>query len=351
MNWIYWVLAAGALLGGVDRILGNRWGFGEAFERAILLLGPMALSMAGILCLVPLLSRGLERAVAPLCAAIGLSPAVLSGLLAIDMGGFSLAQALAETPAVGLYCGVIVSATLGCTLSFTLPVSFGVLDEGAQRSMLDGALTGLLMLPAGLLAGGLLCGVPLWTLLCTSLPVLLLCGGMGLLCARRPRAAFGILRGLSWFLRLCGTVGLVLGAIAYLTKTDLVPGVQRLDEAAQVCVEIAIVMLGSLPLAELLRRLLQWWFRRARLPLGADCTAAILAGSMSILSGLSLLKSLQAREQRTVCAFLVAGGSLVVHLCFVLAVAPGALLALLAAKLIAGLLAAVVAYRRGASAE
>ena len=53
---IMWIMAAGAVVGGMDRIFGNRLKLGERFEQGLLLLGPTALSMVGILCLAPLLS-------------------------------------------------------------------------------------------------------------------------------------------------------------------------------------------------------------------------------------------------------------------------------------------------------
>ena len=43
------VMAAGALLGGLDRMLGNRLGLGGKFEEGFRLLGPVALAQAGIL--------------------------------------------------------------------------------------------------------------------------------------------------------------------------------------------------------------------------------------------------------------------------------------------------------------
>ena len=43
------VIAAGAVLGGADRLCGNRLGYGDKFEEAFRLLGPMALSMAGMI--------------------------------------------------------------------------------------------------------------------------------------------------------------------------------------------------------------------------------------------------------------------------------------------------------------
>ena len=53
---IMWIMAVGAVLGGVDRIAGNRFGLGKRFEEGFTLLGPTALSMSGIICLTPLLS-------------------------------------------------------------------------------------------------------------------------------------------------------------------------------------------------------------------------------------------------------------------------------------------------------
>ena len=40
------IMAAGALLGGLDRMLGNRLGLGEKFEEGFRLLGPVALALS-----------------------------------------------------------------------------------------------------------------------------------------------------------------------------------------------------------------------------------------------------------------------------------------------------------------
>ena len=94
---ILWILGVGAVIGGIDRLAGNRFGLGEKFEEGFRLLGQTALSMAGILCLAPLLSDGLETVLAPIFRAVGLDPAMLGGVIAIDMGGYQTAAALAKT--------------------------------------------------------------------------------------------------------------------------------------------------------------------------------------------------------------------------------------------------------------
>ena len=51
-----WVMAICALIGGVDQLAGNKFGLGRRFEDGFQLLGPTALSMAGLICITPLLS-------------------------------------------------------------------------------------------------------------------------------------------------------------------------------------------------------------------------------------------------------------------------------------------------------
>ena len=128
---ILWILAAGALVGGLDLLIGNRFGLGERFEEGFKLLGPTALSMAGILCLAPLLSNAFRVTIAPLLQNLHLDPAMLGGILAIDMGGYQMAVDLAQSPDVGRYAGILVASTLGCTISFTIPMSIGMNDASA----------------------------------------------------------------------------------------------------------------------------------------------------------------------------------------------------------------------------
>ena len=117
---IMWVMACGAVLGGLDRILGNRFGLGKRFEEGFELLGATALSMAGIICLVPLLTLGLEKTIVPFWKLLGLDPAMLGGIIAIDMGGFQLAVELAADPKVASY------AALGCHMAFHHSVGVGM---------------------------------------------------------------------------------------------------------------------------------------------------------------------------------------------------------------------------------
>ena len=119
------VMAAGAVLGGVDRLRGNKWGFGDKFESGFMMLGSMALSMAGMICLTPVLAQGLEQVIVPFYRLIGVDPAMFGSLLAIDMGGYPLARDLAEDPLLGSYAGLVAASIFGCTIVFTIPSAWG----------------------------------------------------------------------------------------------------------------------------------------------------------------------------------------------------------------------------------
>lgn len=85
-------IAAGAVLGGMDKIMGNQFGLGKKFDDGFLLMGPMALSMTGIICLTPVLSAWLGSVIRPVFSAVGIDPAMFGCILAIDMGGYQLAM-------------------------------------------------------------------------------------------------------------------------------------------------------------------------------------------------------------------------------------------------------------------
>ena len=62
---IMWIMAVGAIVGGLDRLFGNKFGLGEKFEEGFNAMGPLALGMVGIVCLSS--SRSEERRVGKEC--------------------------------------------------------------------------------------------------------------------------------------------------------------------------------------------------------------------------------------------------------------------------------------------
>ncbi len=340
-----WILALCAVVGGLDRLLGNRLGLGKRFEDGFELLGSTALSMAGILCLTPLLSGLIGGTLAPAFAALGFDPAILAGVLAIDMGGYPLAVELAEDPLVGRYAGILVAATLGCTVTFTIPVGMGMLSDADRAPFARGMLCGLVALPVGLAAGGLLSGMGIAALAWQSLPVLLL---SALLLAGLRFAPRAMLKGFSAFaavIRAVTTLGLIAGAFSYMTEVEI-PGLAPIEDAMAVVASIGVVMLGSLPAAELLqralRRPLKWLGERTGM--NSASATGLIVGAVSVLPAIVLVRDMDARGKVVNAAAMVCSASaFAAHLGFTAGVDAGMLVPLLAAKLAGGAAGAAIA--------
>ena len=52
MNVLSIIMLVFAILGALDRIIGNKFGLGAEFEKGFMLLGTMALSMIGMIIMV-----------------------------------------------------------------------------------------------------------------------------------------------------------------------------------------------------------------------------------------------------------------------------------------------------------
>lgn len=343
---LMYVMAFGALLGGVDRILGNRFGYGERFEEAFRLLGPIALSMAGIICLTPVLSNLLGFTVAPLFTALGMDPGMFGSILAIDMGGYQLAMDLAADPGFGKFFGILAAAMFGCTVVFTIPVSFSVIRTDDRPDFTKGILLGLAAMPAALIGGGLLLGLPFGKLIWNLLPILMLCVLLILGIAKKPDATARGFQVFAKLIQILATVGLTLGAVQYMTGLQILKGLAPLAEAMEIVCSIAIVMLGSMPLAELIKRILKtpWAWIGKHTGLNPASTTGILIGMVSVVPALAMIPQMDKRGKVVNGAFVVCGASaFAAHLGFAVSTQPDMVPVLLAVKLLGGFLGVAIA--------
>ena len=148
------IMAVFAVLGALDRIIGNRLGLGKEFEEGILAMGSLAIAMIGVITLSPVLAALLKPVVVPVYRFLGADPAMFAGtILACDMGGGALAQELTADADAAALGGVITGSMLGATIVFTIPVAMGILSEKDRPAMAKGVLCGIVTIPVGVLVG------------------------------------------------------------------------------------------------------------------------------------------------------------------------------------------------------
>ena len=346
-QFIIYVMAVFALIGAADRVIGNRLGLGEEFENGILTFGSLALSMLGIICLAPVLSNVLRPVIVPLFRMVGADPGMFPGsILACDMGGAALALEMAENREAGLFGGVVIGSMLGATVVFTIPVALGIIRQEDRSFLAKGVLAGIITIPVGSLIGGLLAGFPLMLLVRNLLPIVLfaLLIALGLWKAER-----WMIRGFSVFgkfITILITIGLVCGIVESLTGLVLIPGLASLEEGYPVIGGIAIILAGAFPLIFLITKV----FRKPLLKLGKllgmneVAAAGMVASLANSIPMFGMLHQMDDRGKVINIAFAVSAAFVFGdHLGFTASFAPEMLLPMIAAKLISGICAVVVA--------
>lgn len=333
-------MAVFAVLGAIDRILGNRFGLGEEFENGIQTMGSLALAMVGIVCLAPVLAALLRPVIVPVYRFLGADPAMFAGsILACDMGGGALARELTEDAQAAALGGVITGAMLGATVVFTIPVAMGILQEEDRPAMAKGILCGLVTIPVGVLVGGLAAGFPAGMVLRNLIPIILLAGAIAL---GLWKAEAGMIRGFTLFGKwvvVIVTLGLAAGVVEALTGWTVIPGLAPISEGFQTVGTIAIVLSGAFPLVKLLTRLLRKPLTRAGNSLGINDAAAagLIASLANSIATFGMVKDMNPRGKVVNIAFAVSAAFVFGdHLGFAAGFAPELLPALILGKLAGG---------------
>lgn len=238
-----------AALGALDRIFGRRFGLGEKFEEGIMAIGALAVSMVGIIALAPVIANLLKPVIVPVFGLLGADPAMFAGsILANDMGGAPLAQALALNEDAGNFGGLIVGAMLGPTIVFTIPVALGIIREEDRKYLATGVLAGVITIPIGSLAGGLAAGYSFTMVLKNLIPIIIFAVLIALGLWKFESA---MVKGFTYFGKFVVaviTLGLGVGIIEQLTGIVLIPGMNPIGEGFEVVADIAIVLAGAFPL-------------------------------------------------------------------------------------------------------
>ena len=339
------IFAFGAIIGGIDYIIGNKWGYGEEMEHAVKLMPASALGMVGIIAMTPLIAVAARIVIAPVFHLFGIDPGMAGGVLALDMGGYPLAMELAEDQLIGAYSGILVGCIFGCCLVFALPVGMAMIEKDTERDFLQGVIIAIIAMSAGLLVGGLVCGIPAGRLIYQSIPVFLCSLLMIVGLIRFPGKMIAGFQKFTAGLQFVIRLGMVVAVVLYLFGIET-EYITPITEGMSTVVNITIVMMGSLPLAKLLQTLLRKPLNALGGRAGLDetaCTALLLA-LVSSVPVFAMLDRMDRRGRVVVSAFTIDCAAILgAHLAYTAANAPEMSAALLACKLTAGILGVVLA--------
>ena len=344
---LIWIMAGFAVIGALDRIFGNRLGLGKEFEEGILAMGSLALAMLGIIALAPVLASVLRPVIVPVFRFLGADPAMFAGtILACDMGGGPLAQALSADSDAAMLGGVITGSMLGATIVFTIPVAMGILRDEDKAAAAKGILCGIVTVPVGVLVGGLVAGFSLMMVLRNLIPIVLIAALIALGLWKAEKA---MIKGFGIFGKAIValiTVGLAAAIVESLTGFAVIPGMESLEVGFSTVGTIAIVLAGAFPLVAAVTKLLRKPLMKLGRLLGINETAAagLIATLANSIATFGLVKDMDGRGKVVNIAFAVSAAFVFGdHLGFTAGFAPEMLPAMIVGKLAGGVSAVAVA--------
>ncbi len=344
---VIWVMGIFAILGALDRIFGSRLGLGASFEEGILAMGSLALAMVGIICLAPVLADLLKPVVVPVYTALGADPAMFAGtILACDMGGGALAQAMTDNPQAALLGGVLTGSMLGATIVFTIPVALGILAPEDRGPLAKGVLCGMITIPLGVFVGGLVAGFSASMVAINLIPIVLIAVLIALGLWRWENA---MIKGFTVFgkaVTVVITAGLAAAIFQALTGITLIPGMAPITDGFETVGAIAIVLAGAFPLVYAVTKLLHKPLMGLGKLLGINDTAAagLIASLANSIATFGMVKDMDDRGKVVNVAFAVSAAFVFGdHLGFTAGFAPEMLLSVIVGKLVGGISAVAVA--------
>lgn len=343
---IMFILASGIILGAIDKIIGNKFGLGKAFEDGFKCIGSIGFSVIGIICIAPVIADVLSPIVAQFYKQYGIDPAMFGTILANDLGGYSLATSLAEDKAIGLLAGTTISSMIGCTIVFAIPVGINMIQEKDYKFFFKGVMLGIIAMPIGSFIAGVFYGIDAIKLIVNLIPLLIMAVIMIIGIMFFQTFLIKVFEVFGKLMNVVAIVGISAAAFKYLTGMTLIKGIAPLNEGAEVLINIGIVLMGSYPIIQIFKWILAKPLNGICKKFGMNAEGVMgmvvaLANSVPVFA---MIKDMNPKGKVINSAWLVcAAASLGAHLGYTSAVAPAMIPTLLIGKLSAGLIAVLFA--------
>ena len=368
-----------AAIGAVASIRDPDTGLGKEFLEGLHSIGHIFIPVAGIMACIPLLSQVVDRQLRPILEQIGADPAIAAtALIAVDMGGYQLADGLAGSRESWIMA-MMVGYMAGATIVFSIPVGLALIDKQDHKYLALGVLSGIMSVPVGVFISSTVIAVTdpfvratprtdgaadvqlhldFATIGMNLIPLAVFVGLIALGLRFAPNA---MIRGFMVFGRLLdAAIKLVLAVciIEYFTEIfsktigwefdPIIADENDRFRALEVAGYIGIMLAGAFPMVYLIRKYLAKPVDRLGefAGLQGPGSAGILASMANILAMFRLVREMRPQDKVLNIAFSVCAAFLFGdHLSFTANFQPNLIPAVILGKLGGGVFAIWLAYR------
>jgi ethanolamine transporter len=367
---VVYIIMTCLILGAAASILRPQSELGKQFTEGLFSIGPIFLSVAGIFASVPYISHFINYVFGPLYELVGADSAMAATtIIAVDMGGYQLADVLARTRENWIMA-MLTGFMAGATIVFTVPIGLYMIPKEKENAFALGIMCGILTVPIGVFISSLIIALSNpWiratistggaasyqlamdyvTIFKNLVPLVIICVliALGLMFIRSVMIV--VFKIFGKFIEVGAKVVLVLSIVEYFTGlfsrlfggwgfAPIIAEPTNMERALEISGYIGMMLAGAFPMVYLIKTYLEKPLGKIgrAFNLSPQATAGILAASANVLALFPLTKDMKSRDITKATAFAVCGAFLFGdHLSFMANFQPTLIVPLMVGKFIA----------------
>lgn len=377
---VVYIIMVCAIIGCIASILKKESKLGNEFLEGINSIGTIFLPVAGIMASAPYLTLFVSSIFGPLFGLVGADQSMAATtFIAVDMGGYQLAEQLAETKESWIMA-MATGYMAGATIVFSIPVALKMLRKEDRRYLAMGTMVGFITIPIGVLVTSSIIALTnpiiretisttgegtyelmlsFGLIFSNLIPLIIICGLIALGLYYKPEM---MIKGFNIFGQVMDStlrIVFVLCVVEYFTGTfttlfgswgfePIIADEADINRALEISGYIGIMLCGAFPMVYMIKTYLTKPLSviGGKLGLSSDATAGILAGTANVLALFGMVKDLKPADKviciaySVCCAFLIGD-----HLAFTANFQPSLILPIMLGKLCAGILAVYIAQK------
>ena len=379
-NMVVYIIMICAIVGAVASIVKKDSELGEQFLEGLNSIGAIFLPVAGIMAALPYLTQIVSNIFGPIFDKVGADPAMAATtFIAVDMGGYQLADALAQTRESWIMA-TMTGYMAGATIVFSIPIALKMLQLEDRKYLALGVLSGFISIPFGVLVGSLFIALSspvirevistnseatyqlalgYGQILQNLIPLFIICAliAMGLIVIPDK-----MIKGFNVFGKIVDSalrIIVVLCVVEYFTGVfstifggwgfePIIADAEDVNRALEVSGAIGMMLCGAFPMVYLIKKYLAKPINviGKKLGLSKDTTTGILAGAANALALFVIIKDMRPEDKVKTLAFSVCGAFMFGdHLAFTANYQPTLILPVMVGKFCAAILSVMIATK------
>lgn len=346
---IVFIITGCFCLGIIDRaFFKGKFGLAKEVESGVGQVAGLILSLAGIMCLAPLLAKVLTPVFTPVYGLVGGDPASFAGIiLGPDGGAFPIASSMTDNEQVIALSGLFLASILGVTVCFSLPFALGVVQEKDKKFISKGMLAGIISSPIGAFIGGLVSGFDiLFMLKNLSVAIVIVIILVVLLIFFENGVVKGFLI-FSKIIQILSMLSLMFATIELMTGYKLIPWLDSMGDKLGVIGNMGLSIAGALCMVKIIQWILKKPLEALGKKVGLNGTAmvGILMSTANAMPVYGMVKDMNNKGKIMCIAFSVpACYALGSHLAYTSTMMPQYIAAEVVTKLAGGVVAMLIAW-------